>query len=242
MKNVAKELKITNLMLITIVFCLLVVAFFVFLYVLLQAYSHAPTYTGTASDIIIALTNCVIATAAILAIKNIDKIFKEKTHDFAINKIDNLLSNLDRCVDSFGTFHVNLIGIKICIDDKDFYSQTFENYNNEIYAIIKKAMDSNSEARVEYDSISRWNTELNEINGATLDSSLAETLEMCILMTSIFLSIKNKKSEHEKKPSFARIKDFSLLHDDFDARRIALNKTHEEFKKLPVDSIFKLRY
>ncbi|EMR5364038.1 hypothetical protein WJW46_004640, partial [Escherichia coli] len=87
-----RKLQLLNQTLMILVLLLVFVAVADFLYVLLKHYSTNPALTGTASDIVIAATNSALVCIAIAAYR---KFFKERIYEKAVDKIDNLLMNLD---------------------------------------------------------------------------------------------------------------------------------------------------
>lgn len=239
MQKNKKEILSINKYLLSIVFSLLTLATFLFLYIIIKSLSLAPSFTGTASDIIIALSNIVIATCAILALKNIRKFFKEKMYENALGKIDKSLINLEECFEHLSSISLNFKLISIYMEDgnnliDDFFKKQVSDSND----YVLKALNSIHQAKSGVQSLKRWDITFESPQGLRLEKLLCNTFELCIYSSKIPLSIANKLKRNQES---IIEENFSELYEKFINDYHELDKENDSLKEYSILELFKIK-
>ncbi|EOA1690598.1 hypothetical protein ACHS69_004131 [Escherichia coli] len=223
-----------------IVFMLFIFATMQFIYLYLRSLSIAPNYTGTVSDIVIATTNIILATCAILAFKNISSLFKDKLSDTAISKIDTALMSLDECIDNFSSLYLSMMIAKV-------YKRANDPKNPQLVAQLDKASDNLKDATaLAYkakhiiSSLTRWNVSPNTEYGIRLNQLLDDTFELGMQATSMYLALINEITPNSPTHSLTD-KTFEELFDKFNEERLRLDEENKELKEIPIHEVFRVK-
>ncbi|MEG2430030.1 MAG: hypothetical protein RSA84_13665 [Acinetobacter sp.] len=235
--DVKKKLSV-NRYLMVVVFVLLIFASMQFIYLYLRSMSIAPNYTGTASDILIATTNIILATCAVLAFKNISSLFKDKISDKAINKIDTALMALDECIDKFSSLHLNIIianMYKAANNPKD--SQLVKQLD-EASSNLKDAGALAYKAKFMFSSLTRWNISLDTEGGRRYNQLVDDAFELSTKATSMFITLINEITPNSRPISN---NTFDELFIEFEEERIRIQKESDDLRRISIHEVFRIK-
>lgn len=229
-----------NRYLVIIVFVLFILACMQFIYLFLRSLSIAPNYTETVSDIIIATTNVILATCAVLAFKNISSLFKDKLSDNAISKIDTALVSLDDCIDSFSSLFLNMTLAKIYKATNNPKDPQLVKQLDEASKNIEKATSSAYKTRSIIGSLARWNISLNTESGIRLSQLTADAFELGMKATNMYIALINEINPNSPYNSLTH-RPFDELFNDFNEERGRIEDESDELKKFSIHEIFKIK-
>ncbi|MDM2835716.1 hypothetical protein [Citrobacter sp. Cpo091] len=187
-----KKLLLINKALMILVFLLIFFAVADFLYVLLNHYTSTPAFTGTASDIIIAATNSALVCIAIFAYR---KFFKERIYEKAVNKIDDLLINLDMAISEIEGVYIELVTINAYYPSGNFNSDTFKKYLDDYKDKTQKGLAYSYLASSNSSTLNRWRVEYKTEYRNDLTFLISECFELYMMQTSIYISLTDCISE-----------------------------------------------
>lgn len=220
-----------------LVFLLLFFAVADFLYVLLNHYSSNPAFTGTASDIIIAATNSALVCIAIFAYR---KFFKERIYEKAVNKIDDLLINLDMAISEIEGVYIELVTINAYYPSGNFNSDTFKKYLDDYKDKTQKGLAYSYLASSNSSTLNRWRVEYKTEHRNDLAFLISECFELYMMQTSIYIALTDCISEASGNKKIMPDLDFIALFSQFKERRSVLLESHDKLKNIPADEIFSL--
>ncbi|ENP6620410.1 TPA: hypothetical protein PRY88_004284 [Escherichia coli] len=232
-----RKLQLLNQTLMILVLLLVFVAVADFLYVLLKHYSTNPALTGTASDIVIAATNSALVCIAIAAYR---KFFKERIYEKAVDKIDNLLMNLDLAISEIEGVYIELITLNAYHSNGDFVSDVYGRYLAEYKEKIQKGIASSYLANSNAATLNRWRVKYKVENMEKLEYSIQECLELYMMQTTIYIVLTDCVSEANGQKKIMPELDFKNLFFQFQKRRADLIENYNKIKNIPADELFTL--